>query len=133
MPQLVAPPRRNGGRILEPRTLPEEALRISAPRPFDFSAHRYTTEDLNAAQHPHELTPRPFIAVNLDAALMGVGGDDSWTACVHDEFLITPPVAEPFEWEITLQPEEDVGEDDDAPGADAGDGVGLDVDAGDGP
>ena len=58
---------------------------------------------------------------------MGVGGDDSWTACVHDEFLITPPVAEPFEWEITLQPEEDDG-DDDAPAADAGDGIGLDVD-----
>ena len=60
-------------------------------------------------------SPRPFIAVNLDAALMGVGGDDSWTACVHDEFLITPPVAEPFEWEITLQPEEDDG--DEAPAA----------------
>ena len=64
---------------------------------------RYTTEDLQLAQHPHELTPRPFVALNVDAALMGVGGDDSWTACVHDEYLIAPPLAEPFEWELSLQ------------------------------
>ena len=32
--------------------------------------------------------------LNLDAKLMGIGGDDSWSATVHDEALIHPGVYE---------------------------------------
>jgi hypothetical protein len=63
------------------------ALRISSDRLFSFSAQRHTTEDLTVATHINELTahPRGFLAVNVDPYLMGVGGDDSWSSCVHKE------------------------------------------------
>ncbi|MEO0556874.1 MAG: beta-galactosidase small subunit [Bacteroidota bacterium] len=57
---------------------------------FSFSALPYLAEDLAGVMHPEELLPRPFTAVNLDHRLMGVGGDDSWSACVHDEYLVRP-------------------------------------------
>lgn len=65
---------------------PLRALRIQADRPFHFSAQRHTTEDLTLSTHINDLTahPRGFLAVNLDPHLMGVGGDDSWSSCVHD-------------------------------------------------
>lgn len=57
---------------------------------FAFSALPHLAEDLAGAMHPEELLPRPLTAVSLDHRLMGVGGDDSWSACVHDEFLVRP-------------------------------------------
>ena len=61
---------------------------------FDFSAQRYTTEDLALSTHSStlELFPRPFIAVNVDPYMMGVGGDDGWTASVHGEYLLSPGI-----------------------------------------
>lgn len=33
---------------------------------------------------------RPFYSLNIDSRIMGVGGDDSWTASVHEDFLLQP-------------------------------------------
>jgi len=74
-----------------------EVLLITSAAPFDFSALPYTVEDLHKASHTHELSSRDFVCVNLDHKLMGVGGDDSWTVCVHEEYLI-PPKAYDFEF-----------------------------------
>ena len=60
------------------------------PPLFAFSALPHLAEDLAAAMHPEELPPRPFTAVSLDHRMTGIGGDDSWSACVHDEFLVRP-------------------------------------------
>lgn len=57
---------------------------------FAFSALPHLAEDLAEQMHPESLTLRPVTAVSLDHRLMGAGGDDSWSACVHDEFLIRP-------------------------------------------
>ena len=79
------------GAGLQQERQPRAALRISSPRaPFCFSVQPYTTEDLALASHATELEacPRPFFSLNLDAQIMGLGGDDSWTASVHDEFLV---------------------------------------------
>lgn len=57
---------------------------------FAFSALPHLAEDLAKVMHPEQLLPRPFTAVNLDHRIMGIGGDDSWSACVHDEFLVRP-------------------------------------------
>ena len=35
-------------------------------------------EAIDAAKHPHELTPDGKIHLNLDRAQRGVGGDNSW-------------------------------------------------------
>ncbi|MCY2929724.1 MAG: DUF4981 domain-containing protein [Planctomycetota bacterium] len=40
---------------------------------LNFSAHRFTTADLDAARHTHELQAREFITFNLDFAHNGIG------------------------------------------------------------
>ena len=61
---------------------------------FNFSASRFTTEDLALSTHSTELElfPRPFVCLNIDPYLMGIGGDDGWTASVHEEYLLNPGV-----------------------------------------
>lgn len=34
------------------------------------------------------LHKRPFYSLNIDSRIMGVGGDDSWTASVHEGTII---------------------------------------------
>ena len=74
-----------------------------ATRLFNFSAQRFTTEDLALASHSSELElfPRPFISVNIDPYLMGIGGDDSWSASVHEEYLVSPGI-HTFEVNLSL-------------------------------
>ena len=52
------------------------------------NALHYGTEDLNAGEHPFELPHRDTITLNLDLRQQGVGGDDSWGAWPHDEYMI---------------------------------------------
>ncbi|HTL57987.1 MAG TPA: glycoside hydrolase family 2 TIM barrel-domain containing protein [Candidatus Limnocylindrales bacterium] len=52
------------------------------------NALHYGTEDLNAGKHAFELPHREYVTLNLDLKQQGVGGDDSWGAWPHDEFLI---------------------------------------------
>jgi beta-galactosidase len=42
---------------------------------LNVSAWPYSMEDLEAADHPHELPVRDYITVNIDHAQEGVGGD----------------------------------------------------------
>jgi len=51
----------------------------------------YSWQTLAAAKHQHELNPDPQgWHLHLDAAHMGVGGDDSWSPTVHEEYLLPP-------------------------------------------
>ena len=52
------------------------------------NALHYGTEDLNAGKHAFELPRRDYVTVNFDLKQQGVGGDDSWGAWPHQEFLI---------------------------------------------
>lgn len=61
----------------------------------------YGTEDLNSGKHAFELTKRDYVTLNLDLKQQGVGGDDSWGAWPHDEFLI--PCKE-YEYSFRLKP-----------------------------
>lgn len=82
--------------------LSRPAVRISSQSKFNFSILEYLTEDLEQATHSAQLEskPRSFLSLNLDPFLMGVGGDDSWTACVHEEFLLRPKI---YEAEFSFQ------------------------------
>jgi beta-galactosidase len=56
----------------------------------------------------HELPRRDFITVNLDDKQMGVGGDDSWGARTHPEYMLP---AQPYTYRFRLKPySEDMGE-----------------------
>jgi beta-galactosidase len=48
-------------------------LTIHGDPTVDFTARRWTSEDLDAAQHPYDLRPRDRIYLNVDSAHNGIG------------------------------------------------------------
>lgn len=67
---------------------------------LNFSAHRFTTQDLDAARHTHELTPRDSITLNLDWRQNGIGsgscGPGPW-----ERYLLK---SEEFRFSVLLRP-----------------------------
>jgi len=66
-----------------------------------FSAHHYTTDDLENAKHSYQMEHREDITLNIDMQQTGVGGDDSWGARTHDEYTLWP---EPLKYSYRLRP-----------------------------
>ncbi|MDK9738679.1 beta-galactosidase [Vibrio sp. D404a] len=56
---------------------------------FHFSVSRFGQQQLVQAKHTCDLTEQDQLFVYVDGFHMGVGGDDSWTPSVHDEFKLT--------------------------------------------
>ncbi len=73
-------------------------LAIGAPL-LNVSAWPYTMADLEDTTHNGFLPRRDFTVWNLDGKLMGVGGDDSWGAPVHEEYTIQP-VAQSYQFRL---------------------------------
>jgi beta-galactosidase len=48
----------------------------------------YTPHELENAMHSYELPPVYYTVVRVALMQMGVGGDDSWGARTHDEYLL---------------------------------------------
>ncbi|MCO5613035.1 hypothetical protein L7F22_067309 [Adiantum nelumboides] len=69
--------------------------------PMQINASYYTTEDLDRATHDEELHQRGCIEVHLDHKHMGLGGDDSWSPCVHEKYLVQP---EPCAFSLSFCP-----------------------------
>ena len=63
---------------------------------LSFSALPYTPHELENAAHPYELPQVHYTVVRVALAQMGVGGDDSWGACLHPEYHID--VTKPLEF-----------------------------------
>ena len=55
---------------------------------LSFSALPYTPHELENAAHPYELPQVHYTVVRVALAQMGVGGDDSWGAYTHPEYLL---------------------------------------------
>lgn len=56
--------------------------------PMMFSALPYTPHELENAMHLYELPAVHYTVIRAAKAQMGVGGDDSWGACTHPEYLL---------------------------------------------
>ena len=56
--------------------------------PMMFSALPYTPHELEYAKHPYELPPIHYTVVRVAKEQMGIGGDDSWGAFTHSEYLL---------------------------------------------
>lgn len=56
--------------------------------PFEMSVLPYSAYELDNAMHREELPEPSYTWVRIAAKQMGVGGDDSWGAPVHQEFKI---------------------------------------------
>jgi len=57
---------------------------------FEFSALRYTQAELESKNHVFELVKDNNVILNVNLKQMGVGGDNSWGARPHDEYMIYP-------------------------------------------
>jgi beta-galactosidase len=55
---------------------------------FHFSVSRYSPQTLAQTRHQHELVADPGLHLCLDGFHMGIGGDDSWSPSVRDEYLL---------------------------------------------
>ena len=64
------------------------------------SAWPYSMDDLEKATHINELPMRDFVTLNLDYKQMGVGGDDSWGARPHPEYML-PAQAYGYRFRLT--------------------------------
>ena len=62
---------------------------------FDGSVHQYSYEDLDHVPHSQkhgklDLSPKDQIDWLIDYKQMGVGGDNSWGATPHLQYILTP-------------------------------------------
>ncbi|XP_051122924.1 uncharacterized protein LOC127245866 [Andrographis paniculata] len=69
--------------------------------PMQMNASHYGTVELERATHHQELVMGQDIEVHLDHKHMGIGGDDSWSPCVHDNYLIPPT---PYFFSVRFSP-----------------------------
>ena len=85
-------------------------LLVAADSLLEFNALHNTVEDFDAgvdkdknSMHTVDITPRNLVEVNVDYKMMGVGGDDSWGALPHKEYMIHPSERK-FEYGFTIIP-----------------------------
>lgn len=80
-------------------------IKISGQPLFEFSAIPYTPEDLTLSKrgekHFVDVPRRSNLYLTIDLAQMGVGGDNSWGARPHPQYLIKP---QPYSWSFSLKP-----------------------------
>ncbi|MGG5254421.1 glycoside hydrolase family 2 TIM barrel-domain containing protein [Neobacillus sp. SM06] len=66
-----------------------QGIKISSgEKPVECTISPYTAFELEHASHHFELPPIHYTVVTVAGRQMGVGGDDSWGAPVHDEHLL---------------------------------------------
>lgn len=68
-------------------------VKFTGNQPICFSALPYLAEDLDPGitkknQHPSDLNEKNFISVHIDLNQRGVGGDNSWGALPHEQYLL---------------------------------------------
>lgn len=68
------------------------AVTISAAQPFGMSAMPFTRESFDDGEakdqrHPVDVPLEPFVEWHIDKVQMGVGGDTSWGAKPHPEYM----------------------------------------------
>ena len=68
---------------------------------MNFSALPYTPHEMENAMHDYELPEVHYTVVRVAKQQMGIGGDDSWGARVHPEFLID--TSEKIEFTFTFK------------------------------
>ena len=80
---------RTGTRWLEVSDGQGRGLRFQAEdRPFESSVLPYSSYEIEQAVHQEELPNIHYTWVRILACQMGVGGDDSWGAPVHSQYLL---------------------------------------------
>lgn len=82
---------RTGVRWVEVTNKIGRGIKISSvSEPLECNFSPYTAFELENAQHHYELPDVHYTVITVAGKQMGVGGDDSWGAPVHNEHLIHP-------------------------------------------
>lgn len=76
-----------------------ELSSIQVKGDFHFGTSLYDASVLANATHTIDLAPSNLVHVNIDAEHMGVGGDDSWSPSVHEQFLLKD---KHYQYDLTL-------------------------------
>lgn len=82
-------------------TAAKKQVKITGLQPLCFRAWPYTEEDLENSRHDYQLPNRDFITVNIDLAIHGVGGDDTWGAKTMEKY--TNPGNKPYRYGFILE------------------------------
>ncbi len=89
-------------RWLEVKDAEGKGLRFTAKgKPFESCVLPYGPLEIEEAEHIHELKGNGYTYIRLNAAQMGVGGDDSWGAPVHEQYLM--PAEETYQVSYTIE------------------------------
>lgn len=92
---------RTGVRYVSVTNHDGQGIRISSVgEPLECNFSPYTAFELENAQHVYELPNIHYTVVTVAGRQMGVGGDDSWGAPVHEEHLISGEKDLEFEFMI---------------------------------
>ncbi len=67
----------------------------------EFSALPWTPHEIENAAHGYELPPVCYTVLKMSSRQMGVGGDDSWGARTHPEYLLD--VSRPVEFSFSFR------------------------------
>ena len=70
---------------------------------LSFSALPYTPHEIENAQHEYELPQVHYTVVRVAKQQMGIAGDDSWGAKVHEEYLIDTKSQEKLEFRFCFR------------------------------
>lgn len=77
-------------------------VKITSSNPFEFSALPFTCHEMENARHLYEL-PRAYATVlRLLQYQTGVGGDNSWGAWAHDEYVLKSGGKKEFEITVKM-------------------------------
>ena len=87
-------PQENGAktdvRYLEIKNEKGDGIKISGVPTFEFNISKYHPEDVEIADHFYKLKPLDATVLRIIYKQMGVGGDDSWRALPHPEYILNP-------------------------------------------
>lgn len=101
VPYIV--PQENGNRT-ETRWMTigdgKNGFKVSGDQRFEFSAHRYTVDDLERAKHLHQLERKPYVLLNIDHMQAGLGS----ASCGPDTLHRYRVPSKPYTWSFTIQP-----------------------------
>lgn len=77
-------------RYLEIKNDAGRGIKIKGHPTFEFNISKYHPENIEVASHIHELRQYNGVVLRLIYKQAGVGGDDSWHAMPHPEYILYP-------------------------------------------
>ena len=76
-------------------------ISVYSEEPFNLRMWNYSETDLEAARHGYELLRQPYLNINIDKEIIGVGGNDAWGARTEPQYI--PSAKEPHSLSFTIR------------------------------